>query len=59
MVSEVKLTSRTRYSSEAKIGIILEWLRGEYSIAKLWRREGITPGLVEGVPGGRQEAVIG
>ena len=44
-VREIRRQTRTRYSSEEKIRIVLEGLRGEYSIAELCRREGIAQGL--------------
>ncbi len=44
-VREIRLQTRKRYSSEEKIRIVLEGLRGEYSIAELCRREGIAQGL--------------
>ena len=37
--------TRKLYSSQEKIRIVLEGLRGEYSIADLCRREGIAQGL--------------
>ena len=42
---EIRRQTRKRYSSEEKIRIVLEELRGEYSIAELCRREGIAQGL--------------
>ena len=36
---------RERCGSEQKIGIVLEGLRGEYSIAEICRREGIAQSL--------------
>jgi transposase len=45
VVREVKRKTRSKYSSEEKIRIILEGLRGEESIAELCRREGISPNL--------------
>ena len=44
-VREVRRQTRKRYSSEEKIRIVLEGLRGEYSTAELCRREGIARGL--------------
>jgi len=44
-VREIRRQTRKRYSSEEKIRIVLEGLRGEYSIAELCRREGIAQGL--------------
>ena len=44
-VKEIKRKTRLQYSAEEKIRIVLEGLRGEYSIAELCRREGIAQGL--------------
>ena len=44
-VREIRRQTRKRYSSEEKIRIVLEGLRGEYSIPELRRREGIVQGL--------------
>ena len=44
-VREIRRQTRKRYSSEEKIRIVLEGLRGEYSIAELCRQEGIAQGL--------------
>jgi len=44
-VKEIKRNTRRKYSAEEKIRIVLEGLRGEYSIAELCRREGIAQGL--------------
>ena len=44
-VKEIKRKTRRKYSAEEKIRIVLEGLRGEYSIAELCRREGIAQGL--------------
>lgn len=41
VVREIKRRTRKKYSSEEKIRIVLEGLRGEMSIAELCRREGI------------------
>ena len=40
-VRDIRRKTRRRYSAEEKIRIVLEGLRGEYSIAELCRREGI------------------
>ena len=40
-VRDIRRKTRRKYSSEEKIRIVLEGLRGEYSIAELCRREGI------------------
>ena len=42
VVREIKRKTRRKYSSEEKIRIVLEGLRGEDSIAELCRREGIS-----------------
>ncbi len=44
-VNEIKRRTRRKYSAEEKIRIVLEGLRGDYSIAELCRREGIAQGL--------------
>jgi transposase len=41
VVKEIRRKTRKQYSSEEKIQIVLEGLRGEISIAELCRREGI------------------
>ena len=56
LVKNIRRATRKRHSSEEKIRIVLDGLRGESSIAELCRREGmprasITPG--QGVYGGR------
>ncbi len=43
VVREIKRRTRREYSSEEKIRIVLEGLRGEASIAELCRREGLRP----------------
>ena len=45
IVKEIRRKTRKQYSSEEKIQIVLEGLRGEDSIAELCRREGIHPNL--------------
>ena len=45
IVREIKRKTRRKFSSEEKIRIVLEGLRGEVSIAELCRREGIVPNL--------------
>ena len=42
IVKEIKRATRKQYSSEAKIRIVLDGLRGEDSIAEVCRREGIS-----------------
>jgi len=41
LVRDIRRKTRRHWSAEEKIRIILEGLRGEYSIAELCRREGI------------------
>jgi transposase len=41
VVKEIKRYTRKKYSAEEKIRIVLEGLRGEYSIAELCRKEGL------------------
>ena len=45
MVKDIKRATRKHYSSEEKIRIVLDGLRGEDSIAELCRREGISQGI--------------
>ena len=45
MVKNIRRATRKRHSSEEKIRIVLDGLRGESSIAELCRREGIAEGL--------------
>jgi len=44
-VRDIRRRTRKQYSAEEKIRIVLEGLRGEYSIAELCRREGIAESL--------------
>ena len=44
-VRDIRRATRRRHSSEEKIRIVLEGLRGEDSIAELCRREGIAQNL--------------
>ncbi len=44
-VREIRRKTRRKFSSEEKIRIVLEGLRGEETIAELCRREGISPNL--------------
>ena len=44
-VKDIRLKTRRKFSSEEKIRIVLDGLRGEYSIAELCRREGINSNL--------------
>ena len=41
VVKDIRRATRKQYSAEEKIRIVLDGLRGEYSIAELCRREGI------------------
>jgi len=45
VVREIRRKTRKKYSSEEKIRIVLEGLKGEESIAAICRREGIVPNL--------------
>src|SRR4030042_334507 len=45
VVKEIRRRTRKQYSSEEKVQIVLEGLRGEESIAELCRRESISPNL--------------
>lgn len=45
VIREIRRATRKHYSAEDKIRIVLDGLRGEYSIAELCRREGIAEGL--------------
>jgi transposase len=45
LVKNIRRATRKQYSSEEKIRIVLDGLRGEPSIAELCRREGIAEGL--------------
>ena len=59
VVKDIRRATRKQYSAEEKIRIVLDGLKGEDSIAELCRREGIVLQLVQGVPGGRKEALGG
>ena len=60
IVKDIKRATRKHYSSEEKIRIVLDGLRGEDSIAELCRREGDITGhllqMVLGLYGGWGEA---
>jgi transposase len=60
IVKDIRRATRKHHSAEEKIRVVLEGLRGEYSIAELCRREGIAESLYyswsKEVPGGRQVA---
>ena len=45
VVKDIRRAARKQYSAEDKIRIVLDGLRGEDSIAKLCRREGIAQSL--------------
>lgn len=45
LISELKRKTRKTYSSEEKIRIIIEGIRGETTIAELCRKEGISQGI--------------
>ena len=44
-VRNIRRKTRKQYSSEEKIRIVLEGLRGESTVAELCRREGIAQSL--------------
>jgi len=44
-LKDIRWATQKRYSAEERILIVLEGLRGEESIAKLCRKEGIAQGL--------------
>lgn len=45
LISDLKRKTRKVYSSEEKIRIIIEGIRGESSVAELCRKEGISQGI--------------
>ena len=45
VVREIRRKTRRQYSTEEKIRIVLEGLRGEDSIASICRKEGINPNM--------------
>lgn len=45
LISDLKRKTRKSYNSEEKIRIIIDGMRGEYSIAELCRKEGISQGI--------------
>ena len=45
IVKDIKRKTRKQYSAQEKIGIVLDGLRSEESIAELCRQEGIAQGL--------------
>ncbi len=44
-VKDIRRKTRRKFSSEEKIRIVLDGIRGEYSVAELCRREGINANL--------------
>jgi len=48
VVKDIRRQARRQYSSEEKIRIVLEGLRGEENISELCRREGITASMYYG-----------
>ena len=44
-VREIRRRTRRKFTSEEKIRIVIEGMRGEESMAALCRREGISPNL--------------
>ncbi len=47
-VKDIRRATRKQYSAEEKIGIVLDGLKGEDSVAELCRREGIAQSLYYG-----------
>ena len=45
IVKDIRRATRKHHAAEEKIRIVLEGLRGEYSIAELCRREGLAESL--------------
>ena len=58
VVREIKRQTRRKFTSEEKIRIVLEGLRGEDSIATICRREGINPNLYYSAHNGATEQLI-
>jgi len=48
VMKDIRRQTRRQYSSEEKIRIVLEGLRGEENISELCRREGITASMYYG-----------
>ena len=46
-VKDIRRKTRRKFSSEEKIRIVLDGLRGEYSIAELCRREARTDEVID------------
>jgi transposase len=45
IIRDIKRQTRRKFSSEEKISIVIEGLRGEDSVASICRKEGISPTL--------------
>lgn len=45
IIKDIKRQTRRKFSSEEKIRIVVEGLKGEDSVASICRREGIAPAL--------------
>ena len=45
IIRDIKRQTRRKFSSEEKISIVIEGLRGEDSIASICRREGVAPSV--------------
>ena len=45
VIKDIKRRTRRKFSSEEKIRIVIEGIKGEESIAEICRREGIVPAL--------------
>jgi len=45
LIKDIKRKTRRKFSSEEKIRIVIEGLKGEESISAICRREGIAPAL--------------
>lgn len=45
LINDLKRKTRRNYSSEEKIRIVIEGMRGEMTIAELCRKEGLSQGL--------------
>jgi transposase len=45
VIKDIQRQSRKQYSAEEKIRIVLDGLRGEYSVAEICRREGINTNI--------------
>jgi transposase len=45
VIKDIQRQSRKQYSAEEKIRIVLEGLRGEYSVAEICRKEGLNTNI--------------